>query len=286
MEELLRAALRGGLESYDGATGVVFFRDHYYVPAVSIATYLLLIFVILPRIRWSKSPRWVKHAFALWNLILSLLSIAGGCVILPFSYFLVKKYSLQDLLCSDELMVSSNRDAACWGAVGFVVVLFCLSKVPELCDTFFLVLMGKPVQFLHWYHHVTVMLYCWFNLANAIPSGIVFIAFNLVVHSVMYLYFASSVYTKALSFLRQPITTMQLGQMVLGLTTIVLVFLYGHNYIGSGKGCSSAYVDTGFFYYCTAMYASYFVLFAVLYYQNYYTKKSRRQVATTKEHTQ
>ena len=38
--------------------------------------------------------------------------------------------------------------------------MFMLSKFPELVDTVLLVLRGRPVPFLHWYHHITVLLYC------------------------------------------------------------------------------------------------------------------------------
>ena len=47
------------------------------------------------------------------------------------------------------------------GPVGFWVVLFIFSKIPELGDTVFIVLRKKPLIFLHWYHHVTVLLFCW-----------------------------------------------------------------------------------------------------------------------------
>ena len=39
-------------------------------------------------------------------------------------------------------------------------------------DTVFLVLQKKPVIFLHWFHHVTVLLYCWHAFANWTASGL------------------------------------------------------------------------------------------------------------------
>ncbi len=69
------------------------------------------------------------------------------------------------------------------------MMLFCLSKIPELLDTVFLVLRKKPVIFLHWYHHIVTLLYCWWGWSSQTGSGGVFAYMNLFVHSIMYSYY-------------------------------------------------------------------------------------------------
>jgi len=78
-----------------------------------------------------------------------------------------------------------------WGAgeTGFWVMLFIFSKVPELIDTAFIVLRRKPLIFLHWYHHVTVLLFCWSSYSTMAASGLYFVAMNYSVHAIMYGYF-------------------------------------------------------------------------------------------------
>ena len=58
------------------------------------------------------------------------------------------------------------------GPTGLWVGLFIFSKFPELLDTAFLVLQKKRVIFLHWFHHTTVLLYCWHAYHNRIGPGI------------------------------------------------------------------------------------------------------------------
>merc|ERR1711998_584581 len=83
---------------------------------------------------------------------------------------------------------------------------------------------------------------------------------NYSVHAIMYFYFATSQYTRALSFLRKPIMSFQLGQMAVGMLIVGATFYYSR----SPLGCTSAYTNE-YFVYCGIMYASYFVLFGKMY---------------------
>ncbi len=52
------------------------------------------------------------------------------------------------------------------------------TQVPELFDTFFIVARKSKLIFLHWYHHVTVLLYCWHSFATRSSAGLFFVAMN------------------------------------------------------------------------------------------------------------
>merc|ERR1719197_2386399 len=75
------------------------------------------------------------------------------------------------------------------GPTGFWVMTFIYSKIPELIDTVFIILRKKPLIFLHWYHHVTVLLYCWDAYSTMAASGLYFVAMNYSVHAFMYGYY-------------------------------------------------------------------------------------------------
>merc|ERR1712217_387403 len=95
--------------------------------------------------------------------------------------------------------------------------LFCLSKIPELGDTVFLILKRKQVRFLQWYHHAATLLFCWLALATDFTPGIWFAVTNYGVHAIMYLYFFLMTFRgaqKALKRIAPVITIIQTAQMV------------------------------------------------------------------------
>jgi elongation of very long chain fatty acids protein 6 len=103
------------------------------------------------------------------------------------------------------------------GSSGFWVTLFIFSKVPELVDTVFIVLRKKPLLFLHWYHHVTVLLFCWSSLSTMAASGLYFVAMNYTAHSLMYGYYClKALHVCPKSFPTQLITISQILQMFVG----------------------------------------------------------------------
>jgi len=271
--------------------------NHYVLPFAAVIVYLLMVFVFIPKFRQiAPPPSWIRHAFAAWNFFLSYFSTVGILICGLYVYLMLEKHGLRWMLCNDAMMLGpwDDPDVSCFGVVGTMMSLFMLSKFPELFDTFFLVYMGKPVPFLHWYHHATVLLYCWFAYQSATPSAVIFGTMNYLVHSIMYFYFGVSVYTKRLGFMRMPITMLQTSQMAMGIYLTYKAYQFTHDRTKSPDGaapgatevpcapeegtdgfyhgdcgCSKTYTESGYFYYSALLYVGYFLLFAKLFYDNY-----------------
>jgi hypothetical protein len=252
--------------------------NDYYAPVAACVLYYVTIFYVIPAVRPKKSGALAKHGFAIWSLGLSIFSGVGIYNAIPYLYRMLQKEGLKHMVCSDHMMTGpkSDPDVSCYGPVGNVMTMFMLSKFPELMDTFFLAWMGKPVILLHWYHHITVLLYSWFAFEVATPSAVIFGTVNYTVHTIMYFYFFASTYTKSLGFMRMPITSMQLSQMVVG--CVIVMYSYYQAYY-TPEGCSKSYTATHYFVLCFGIYGSYFVLFAQLFYNSYIKKKSPKKLA-------
>ena len=156
--------------------------------------------------------------------------------------------------------------------------VFCGIKVVELGDTAFIVLRRRPLIFLHWYHHVSVMMYVWFSYAEYAAPGLWFMALNYTVHSFMYTYYAA----RAARFhIPRPIsisiTAMQIFQMAVGLAVTWSSFqarVLGRG--GRWSDCRQSYESMA---YGSAMYLSYLVLFVHFFYVSYVRPSRARLTA-------
>lgn len=202
-------------------------KNNYVVPVICVVAYMLFCYfgqIIMEKYK----PFDLVGPLAAWNLFLSLFSTYGAIRTVPHILYRITHLPFVETVCEPSYIAYGN------GAAGLATQLFILSKIPELIDTVFIVLRKKPLIFLHWYHHVTVLLYCWNAYVTEASAGIYFVAMNYTVHAVMYFYY----YLQAIRcmpkwFPSWIITIMQISQMVIG-TFIVCASFYFHFY-GGGR---------------------------------------------------
>ena len=142
-----------------------------------------------------------------------------------------------------------------------------------MLDTLFLVLSKKNIEFLHWFHHLSVALYCCYTIKYPISIGYWFSLMNMFVHSIMYGYFSFSSELKRLTWFNPMyITILQIVQMYMGL---VISLLYTIN--ENTKYDTPTLLQLS---YTFVMYSSYLYLFCKFFQSkykfeiNWYNKKN------------
>mmetsp|Transcript_13714 Transcript_13714/g.35578 ORF Transcript_13714/g.35578 Transcript_13714/m.35578 type:complete len:306 (+) Transcript_13714:78-995(+) len=240
----------------------IFCGDHWQIPLMAVVLYLLMI-TIGPQLMANRDPLPVNSLACCWNFALSAFSLCGMLSTWSTVGHRLLTEGLESTICGHPVFMG-------YGWIGYFMLFFIWSKLFELIDTVFLVAKKADVIFLHWYHHVTVLCYCWHSYAVRIPSGIWFAAMNYFVHAVMYAYFGMTQIGPKQRKLVRPyarlITTCQLSQMGVGLAVNGLTIYYqslGHKCYANKTNTILSWI----------MYASYFVLFGILYLKNYIFKK-------------
>ena len=118
-----------------------------------------------------------------WSMFLAMFSIMGAARTLPEFMHTLYTHGFYHSLCIPSF-IEQDRVS------GFWTWMFVLSKVPELGDTIFIVLRKQKLIFLHWYHHITVLIYCWYSFSQYTAPARWFVVMNFIVHSIMYTYYA------------------------------------------------------------------------------------------------
>ncbi|KAG8310385.1 hypothetical protein J6590_108846 [Homalodisca vitripennis] len=109
---------------------------------------------------------------------------------------------------------------------------FFVLKIVDLLDTIFMVLRKKDshITFLHVYHHVAMVFFTWFTFSYIKPHhGVIPAGINVFVHTVMYTYYFLATFPQLKPYLwwKKHLTKMQLGQFVIILLYISLLYYNG-----------------------------------------------------------
>lgn len=251
---------------FDGFVWVRFTSDHWALPLVAVSVY----FVLIPVLKFvvEKYGKWnVRNVAFYWNSGLSVFSWCGLAACVPVLLNGIVEKGLYFTVCAPPHWYGNNVS-------GFFVMLFIYSKVAELFDTILLLLAKKPVIALQWWHHSTVLLYCWHSYSVCIATGIWFAAMNYSVHAIMYGYFAvtATKYRKCVTPYAIFITLAQLLQMLVGMYVTIKAVL--HQVTGQECHVNKTNSVLGLL-----MYLSYFLLFFKLFVDNYCWKSKKQSVA-------
>lgn len=290
---------------------VVWNDNHMWVPMVAVVAYCLFIHLV-PLYMKKRQALNLDRINSLWNIGLTIFSVIGAYYSWPRlielltanevsgltpgkdNFFYSYKNSLTDINSMspgmkrntflkadgtyglrggfDTSVCVYRDDIYRRGVVGWINQAFFISKYFELFDTVLLVLRKKPVIFLHWYHHVTVLLYCSHAWSSPAPGGIWFSTINLTVHSVMYAYYflASIKLHRLIAPYASFITVLQIVQMIIG----TYIAIYTSYYYHFGEGCDTTTVHSQL---TLIMYFTYLVLFTNFFVQRYIFKNHRME---------
>lgn len=236
-----------------------------------VAAYM--VFIFFGQAYMSSRPAFrLKGPLVIWNLALAVFSIIGTFRTLPEMLHVLRHLGLQHSVCSPSYIENGVSGLWSW--------LFALSKVPELGDTVFIVLRKQNLIFLHWYHHITVLLFTWQAYAECIGPGRWYICMNYVVHSMMYsYYFLRALGVRVPKNIAMIVTSSQIVQMIFG--CFVTYYSYLLNQRGEMCQISEATAKVAL-----TMYGSYFVLFAKFFINSYFGPGKNKKRTTDKDKPQ
>ncbi|XP_008843853.1 elongation of very long chain fatty acids protein 3 [Nannospalax galili] len=234
------------------------FLEEYWVASFLIVLIYLLLIIVGQNYMKARKGFNLQGPLILWSFSLAIFSILGTVRMWSYMGTLLFTMGLKQTVCFTSYIEDN--------IVRFWSCVFLLSKIVELGDTAFIILRKRPLIFVHWYHHSTVLLFTSFGYKNRVPSGGWFMTMNFGVHSIMYTYYTlKAAKVRHPSMLPMVITSLQILQMVMGTIFGILNYIWRKE-----KGC---YTTTGHFFWSFMLYGTYFILFAHFFQKAYLRPK-------------
>ncbi|VDM45793.1 unnamed protein product, partial [Toxocara canis] len=203
-------------ERIDDHIGSTHRLQRHWHHSITISIFYFIVIKLIQRLMRNREPFNLRRPLFMWNASLAIFSFFGFIRFAEEVFYSVTTLGMYKSLC---YTIHTNGVAAFWA------LLFACSKVVELGDTLFIVLRKKPLIFLHYYHHVAVLICAAHAGAEHAAPGRFFVCMNYFVHSIMYTYYASTAYGfRPSRIMAMTLTTLQIVQMIGGLTIVYLVY--------------------------------------------------------------
>lgn len=249
--------------SFDAISWTEWFRNNWIHSITLSIIYVIAIYAGRKLMR-HRSAFDLCRPLAYWNFAVALFSLIGTLRMTPEFVHVAWNYGFRYSICTSgytQLRVT-----------GFWATMFTLSKGVELVDTAFIVLRKRPLLFLHWYHHVTVMLLTWYGYKDHTAPARWFIFMNYIVHTIMYAYYGMrAIGWRTPKWVSASVTTLQITQMLIGCYIAFDIY----NAKATGEFCQQTETHLRF---TIIVYFSYLVLFVQFFYDAY-LKSGKKKAA-------
>lgn len=125
-----------------------------------------------------KNKNILKLISIIWDLSLTIFSFFGSYYIFLYIYNIIKNHGF-----NASIHVPNDNQILDW------IYYFLVSKVFEMFDTVLLVMKGKKVIFLHWYHHLITFVFSYYSIIKKSEIAIWYCFINYIIHTIMYGYY-------------------------------------------------------------------------------------------------
>lgn len=245
--------------NFDPVPSTVWMKANW-VHSITLSVLYMIIIYVGERLMLSRKPYSLDKILTVWNGVLAVFSFIGMLRMSPEFFHTLYNYGFTYSICTMSFSET---------VTGFWTQMFGMSKAFELIDTLFIVLRKRPLIFLHWYHHITVLIYTWHAYKDHTAAGRWFIWMNYTVHAFMYTYYTfRSLGFHPSKWIPMTVTTMQISQMIMGCVIAISAYRLKTN----GVRCQQTYENL---YFSFMIYFSYFLLFARFFYYAYVKKGNK-----------
>jgi len=205
-----------------------------------------------------------KKIMGYYNVIMSVFSLVCAAIMI---------YCMANL--KDGIYAVGHFDDALVGKIySNVVYIFYISKYIEFLDTYFLLLCGRPVIWLQYLHHIGAPLDMGLVYHWKVEGAWIFVAFNGIIHTFMYYYYACCIMKWNFPLPKKFITWIQLIQFVSG-HLVLGVYMFVEDYWNNDA--------KRFVFLFTNAYVFMNLLMFINFYRNTYIKNSNKSKDSIKK---
>ena len=214
---------------------------------------------------YEKNKEICKKIMAGYNLIMTIFSLVCASVMI---------YCLMNLR-KGVYSVGHYDDEDVGNTYNTVAYYFYLSKYVEFLDTFFLILCNRPVIWLQYLHHIGAPLDMGLAYHLKVEATWIFVAFNGIIHTFMYYYYACCIMKWKYPFPKYFITVLQIVQFVTGMICYAF-YVFMDDYW--------KHPEKRFVFWFTYAYVGLNLLMFINFFRTTYMKSKQEKVEKSKEY--